>query len=240
LQNRSHEEKGDPATNGSSPRGKMKRRTERAVTNLLLKWFRKHGRDYPWRNETDPYRVMIAEIMLQRTKADQVMPVYQLFLRKFPDPYALADAPSEEIEDIFAMLGLKWRAKKVEELARVLVSRYNGQIPRSREELLSLPGVGEYIADAVLCFAYSMNVAVVDVNVCRVIRRVFGVKPRGEARRDSRFRRIAQRLVPPKETRKFNWAIIDFAALVCTPQKPKCGECPLQELCSFNRAKRYK
>jgi A/G-specific adenine glycosylase len=218
----------------------MRRKTERAVADLLLEWFRRHGRDYPWRKEMDPYRVLIAEIMLQRTKADQVMPVYQLFLRKFPDPRALADANSEEIEGVFAMLGLKWRARKVRELARVLTSQYNGRVPCSREELLSLPGVGEYVADAVLCFAYGMEVAVIDANVCRVIGRVFGVKPRGEARRDSRFRQIARRLVPPKEARKFNWAILDFAAIICTPQNPKCDQCPLQGLCSFYRAERCK
>jgi A/G-specific adenine glycosylase len=218
----------------------MEQRSGRAVTNLLLRWFRRHGRNYPWRKKKDPYRVLIAEIMLQRTKADQVMPVYQLFLRKFPDPHTLADAAPEEIDGIFAMLGLKWRAGKVKELAKVLVSQYNGRVPCSREELLSLPGVGEYVANAVLCFAYGMDVAVIDANVCRVIGRVFGVKPRGEARRDSRFRQIAQRLVPPKEARKFNWALIDFAALICTPQNPRCDECPLQELCSFNRAERYK
>jgi A/G-specific adenine glycosylase len=213
-------------------------KTEKAVANLLLKWFRKHGRNYPWRRKRDPYHVLMAEIMLQRTKADQVMPVYRSFLRKFPDPYVLADATSKEIGDVFAKLGLRWRAKKVKKLARALILQHNGRIPDSREKLLSLPGVGEYTADAVLCFAYGKDVAVIDANVCRVIERVFGIKSCGEARRDPQFRQIAQRLVPPKRAREFNWAIIDLAALVCTPRNPKCAECPLRKLCSFSRAER--
>jgi len=213
----------------------MKQKIGKMMTGLLLEWFKKYGRDYPWRKETDPYRILIAEIMLQRTKADQVIQVYQLFLQRFPSIYALAAATLEELEGIFDMLGLRWRAKKVKDLAKVIVSQHGGRIPSSREELLSLPGVGEYIADAVLCFAYGMDIAVVDANVCRVIGRVFGIEPRGEARRDPRFRQIAQQLIPSKRAREFNWAIIDLAALTCTPRNPKCYECPLQELCSFNK-----
>jgi len=205
------------------------------VTSLLLEWFRKHGRDYPWRKEKNPYRILIAEIMLQRTKADQVVPVYKLFLARFPNIRVLAQASYEEIEYFFAMLGLRWRARKIKELAEMLDKRFNGQIPCSREVLLSLPGIGEYIADAVLCFACGVNVAVVDANVCRVISRVFGIKPRGEARRDPVFRHIAQRLLPPEKVKEFNWAIIDFAALVCTPRNPKCAECPLRPYCSYNK-----
>jgi len=208
-------------------------KNEKIITILLLEWFKKHGRIYPWRKETDPYRILIAEIMLQRTKAEQVVPIYNQFISKFPNIYTLAQASYEDIEYFFAMLGLKWRAKKVKELTNAVINQFNGQIPCSREALLSLPGVGEYIADAVLCFACGKNVAVVDANVCRVISRVFGVKPRGEARRDPIFKQIAQRLLPPEHAKEFNWAIIDFAALVCTPRNPKCNECPLRQFCSF-------
>lgn len=203
------------------------------VALLLLKWFKKYGRTYPWRKNTKPYRVLMAEIMLQRTKADQVLPVYKAFIKKFPDSASLAKAPPEEIDKVFSQLGLMWRAEKVKKLASVLASDYKGQIPNVREKLLSLPGVGEYVADAILCFAYGKDVAVVDANVCRVIGRIFGLKTRGEARRDSKFRKAAQQLIPSGKAKEFNWAIIDLAAMICTPRNPKCKICPLSYVCLY-------
>jgi len=201
------------------------------IISRLLEWFEDHGRVYPWRQDTDPYRVLMAEIMLQRTKADQVLPVYRSFLKKFPNPESIVNAAPGEVERFFSMLGLRWRAERVRKLAEALVLKYRGHIPDTRKELLSLPGVGEYVADAVLCFAYGRNVAVVDANVCRVIRRIFGLKARGEARRDPRFRRVADWLLPRNRAKEFNWAMIDFAAMVCSPRKPKCDGCPLSDIC---------
>ena len=205
------------------------------ITLPLLEWYEKNGRDYPWRRSRDPYKVLIAEIMLQRTKADQVLPVYVSFIRKFPSVQKLSKAPSKEIRSYFDRLGLMWRAELVKRLAGELMTRFGGRMPENRDELLSLPSVGEYMADAVLSFARGKDVAVIDANVCRVIGRIFGLKSRGEARRDRRFRDIAQRLVPKGKARKLNWAIIDFAALTCTPRNPRCYECPLLEHCSYGR-----
>lgn len=216
----------------------MKEGKRNAVVSELLEWFRKHGRIYPWRRDTDSYRILIAEIMLQRTKADQVLGVYESFIREFPDPSSLAMAETEKIENAFARLGLRWRAGKIKRLAHALVSRYNGRIPDERKELLSLPGVGEYIADAVLCFAYGRDVAVVDANVCRIMERLAGLRPKGEARRDPDFRRAVQELVPKGMAREFNWALIDLAAMICTPKKPKCPECPLKEVCMYASQKK--
>lgn len=118
-------------------------------------------------------------------------------------------------------------------LAEELVGRFEGEIPKDRDLLLSLPGVGEYMADAVLCFAYRNDVAVVDVNVCRVIERVYGIGAKGEARRDRRFRSLAQEMVPSGRAGEFNWAMIDFAAKVCTARNPKHDICPINNLCSY-------
>lgn len=206
---------------------------EKATIKLLLEWYRENARSYVWRKKSDPYEILIAEIMLQRTKADQVEPVYMDFINKFPNAAELNDAKEEEINEYFARLGLLWRAKLVKHLARELIDRFGGKIPRDRNLLLSLPAVGEYIADAVLCFAYGKEVAVVDANVCRVIGRVFGIVAKGEARRDRRFRSLAQEIVPSGRAREFNWAMIDFAALVCTPRNPKHDVCPMSNLCSY-------
>lgn len=205
------------------------------ITVPLLEWYDANRRNYPWRTSRDPYEVLIAEIMLQRTRADQVLPVYLSFIKKFPTVRKLNEASLEEIREFFDSLGLMWRAKLVKRLAADLVNRFDGRVPESRKELLSLPAVGEYMADAVLSFAYGENVEVVDANVVRVIGRVFELKSSGEARRNRKFRNIARNIVSEGHARKVNWAIIDLAALVCTPKNPKCDECPLQAVCSFAR-----
>lgn len=205
----------------------------RMIQEGLLSWFKKNGRDYPWRRTKDPYEILIAEIMLQRTKADQVLPVYGKFIERFPDPASLSRADPDTVRAYFLRLGLIWRADLIIKLATELTERFEGKIPPSREKLLSLPSVGDYMADAVLSFAYGKDVAVVDSNVCRVLRRIFGLRPRGEARRDKRFRILAQSLVPTGKSREFNWAIIDFASVICTPKRPKCEKCPLKSVCLY-------
>ncbi|NIO19883.1 MAG: DNA glycosylase [Candidatus Aenigmarchaeota archaeon] len=206
---------------------------KKIIPELLLEWYRENGRSYVWRRKKNPYEILIAEIMLQRTRADQVEPVYLDFIEKFPDTLELRKATEKEIGEYFGRLGLLWRAKLVKRLAEELVGRFEGKIPESRNLLLSLPTVGEYIADAVLCFAYGKEVAVVDANVCRIVERMFGITPKGEARRDRRFRNLAQEMVPPSKANEFNWAMIDFAALVCTSRNPKHGICPINGVCSY-------
>ena len=206
---------------------------KKAVPELLLRWYQENGRSYVWRRKKDAYEILMAEIMLQRTKADQVEPVYLNFIKKFPSAQRLDEATEEEIGEYFGRLGLLWRTKLVKCLAEKLVDRYGGEIPKRRDLLISLPAVGEYIADAVLCFAYGQDVAVVDANVCRVIERAFGIMAKGEARRDRRFRSLAQEIVPLGRASEFNWAMIDFAALVCTPRNPKHDICPMNKNCSY-------
>lgn len=203
--------------------------------NLLLRWYRENGRDFVWRRKSDPYQILIAEIMLQRTKANQVEPVYIDFLKKYQDPQKLNQASEKEIGEYFSRLGLLWRTILVKRLARELVDRFGGEVPDNREKLLSLPAVGEYVADAVLSFAYGKDIAVVDANVCRIIARVFGIRSRSEARRDIKFRKIAQELLPLGRAKEFNLAMIDFAALICTPRNPKCGTCPMNEFCFYRQ-----
>jgi len=205
----------------------------RIIREELLSWFKKNGRDYPWRRTKDPYKILIAEIMLQRTKADQALPVYEEFIERFPDPVSLSRADPGVVRSYFLRLGLLWRADLIIKLATELIERFEGKIPSDRKDLLSLPSIGDYIADAVLSFAYGKDVPVIDSNVCRVLRRIFGLKPRGEARRDKRFRALARLLVPPDRSREFNWAIIDFASMVCAPKRPRCGKCPLKPICLY-------
>ncbi|HIH73523.1 MAG: A/G-specific adenine glycosylase [Thermococcaceae archaeon] len=201
--------------------------------NSLLSWYYQNGRSFPWRETKDPYQILVAELMLQRTKASQVVPVYLEFIKEFPDVFSLSRASPERIRDYFSRLGLEWRAEKVLTLAKILVEKYGGRIPCDKEKLLSLPGVGEYISAAVLSFACNVPVAVVDSNVVRILSRYFGITPRGEGRRDKKILELASKILPEQFHREYNFAIIDLAALVCTPRKPKCEMCPLREKCSW-------
>jgi A/G-specific adenine glycosylase len=143
----------------------------------------------------------------------------------------LAKARPEDVEKYFARLGLRWRAKKVLAMARYVTEKLGGTLPETEEGLLEVPAVGDYIADALSVFAYGRDGVVVDANVVRIVERLFRVKSRGESRRDPRIRQLANSMLMPGKSREFNWALIDFGALVCRPANPLCGSCPLSDLC---------
>lgn len=204
-----------------------------AFSTLLLEWFEKRRRSFPWREIKDPYKILMAEIMLQRTRADQVVPAYRDFIREFPTINDLKSASLKHVGKYFRQLGLFWRAELVKKMADDVIVKFNGKIPSERNKLLSICSIGDYIADAVLAFAFGKNVAVVDSNVCRVIGRVFALGLKKEARRDPTFKNIPQQLLKRGKAREFNWAMIDLASLICLPKNPKCSECPLCILCRF-------
>lgn len=199
----------------------------------LLKWSKQNFRNYPWRKMISPYKVLIAEIMLQRTKADQVVPIYLSFLKKYPDPSRLSGAKLKDLKNMLHPLGLAWRAKKVYQMARYISTELNGIIPDDRNELLKIPGVGDYVADAILCFGFGKDQAVLDANVVRVLQRYYGMNSNTEARRDKKFREKIDRILPVGKAKEFNWAILDFAAIICTPKNPKHSECPIRHGCVY-------
>lgn len=198
----------------------------------LLKWFEVNRRSFAWRQTRDPYRIVIAEMMLQRTKAPQVEGCYLQFLQRFPSIEDLSAASIEEISQAIAPLGLAWRAEKIKGLATDIIAKFSGTVPSTRDELLSLPGIGDYIADAVLCFAFEHPVVVVDWNAARFICRFFGIQAKGEARRDKKVLEHARGMIPHSHIREFNWALLDLSALVCTPRKPLSSICPLRAWCA--------
>lgn len=203
------------------------------IASNLINWHLRTKRDYPWRRTKDPFRILVAEIMLQRTKANQVEAVYSSFIKQFPDSHTLSKANMHNIEEYFQRLGLMWRARLLRKLAADLVEKHEGKVPQTREDLLKLPSIGEYVADAILSFAFQKDVAVVDSNVCRVLSRVFGMSSKGEARRDKRFRRKAEEILPKGKAREYNLAILDHAALICRPKRPRCPICPIRTMCSY-------
>lgn len=171
--------------------------------------------------------------MLQRTRAEQVAKIFDVFIRKFPNVDELATAKPDEIRTILNPLGLHQRIPRFVELFRKISSYHNGKIPSNLEELMKLPGVGRYIACAVLCFGFGKEVPVVDVNVVRVLSRFFGIRStKKRPHMDPIFWEYASELVKVGNAIEVNEAILDFASLVCL-RKPRCGECPVKVMCAL-------
>jgi DNA (cytosine-5)-methyltransferase 1 len=205
----------------------------RILRDKLLKWFKSNQRTYPWRETTDPLKVLIAEMMLRRTKADQVRAVYERLLTEYPDITAMVDADGRRLRNILFSLGLKWRIPAFVQVVRETSEKYGGKVPETREELKKLPGVGDYVAGAVLSIAYGKKEWIVDSNIVRLFRRYFGIKTSKEGRRDRHVIEIARMYASCKTPREANLAILDFSALVCKPFRPLCHTCPLREKCKF-------
>lgn len=205
----------------------------RIFRNKISRWFERNKRIYPWRNTRDPFRVLIAEIMLRRTKADQVKEVYQRLFAEYPDIRALAKAKNKKLERILYHLGLKWRRSAFRTIAQELREKYQYRVPETREELMTLPGVGEYVAGAVLSIAYNKKEWIADSNIVRLFKRYFGINTSKEGRRDKHVIEIAKVYSSGRNPRKSNLAILDFTALICIPKNPKCSLCPLTSSCHF-------
>lgn len=203
-----------------------------AFRRRLLKWFEKNQRDhYPWRHTRDPYRILIAETFLQRTRADQVLPVYKKFLQAFPDVENLATADEARIRELMYPLGLAWRAGNLRRTALDILEKFGGKFPGKREDLLEIRGVGEYVADSILYAAFGRRTSIIDSNVIRILGRLSGVDTHAESRRDRKFRDIVDGLIPKKRFREFNLALLDLGALICTPRNPRHDECPVRKHC---------
>ncbi len=203
------------------------------VRRRLLRWFRANKRDYPWRRTHDPWKVLIAEMMLQRTKADQVEHVYRNFFREFKKPSHLAKANPATVRKILMPLGLRWRVPKFRLLARELMREFSGGVPRTRRQLLLLPGVGDYIAGAVLSIAFRKKEWIVDANVVRLFKRFFDLKTGNEGRRDKVIIGLSKAYSQCKKPRDANLALLDFASIICKPRRPLCNTCPIRFRCFF-------
>lgn len=195
----------------------------RARTAALLAWYRRNRRDLPWRQTTDPYRILVAEMMLQQTGVDRVVPHYLRFLERFPTAADLAAAPLRGVLEEWNGLGYNVRARRLREAARIVTDR---GWPDGPERLQELPGVGPYTAAAVASFAFGHRVAAVDTNVRRVVSRWVG-----EPLTDTELRSRAAALVPAASS-EWNQAVMDLAASLCRPRLPSCPACPVERWCS--------
>lgn len=197
----------------------------------LIRWFRRHGRDLPWRRTRDPYHIVVSEFMLQQTQVSRVEQYYRRFLAQYPTIRDLAVASPARVRESWQGLGYYRRAANLHRLAVSVVAERNGMLPRRVEELEQLPGVGRYTAGAVASFAFEQSEPAVDTNVARVIRRAF-FSPRARAT-EKKLWLVAKTLVPRRGAPAwtFNQAIMELGALICTARIARCGECPVRSAC---------
>ena len=203
----------------------------------LLEWFEKNGREFPWRETNNPYEILIAEKLLQQTSVrDDLVQAYYKLLSKYPNVQALAKANHKDIQKIIKPLGLHYRAKEMVRLAKEICKKYKGKIPDNLTDLLSLFGIGDYSARAILCFAFRQIVPVVDTNVARIMYRVFGIQgktPTNPSRKKDLIL-LGTKLLPQSKPQEMNWSMIDLGSRVCTTSNPHCDICPLNRVCQFN------
>ncbi len=198
----------------------------------LLEWFRQFQRDLPWRRTTDPYRIWLSEIMLQQTRVAAAIPYYERFLQRFPDVHALAAAPQEEVLRLWSGLGYYSRARNLQKAAQQIVAKHGGQFPARLDDVLALPGVGNYTAAAILSIGFGEKHAVLDGNVARVVARLGAI--RGDLREPQRWQELqknADRLLEPKSPGDWNQAVMELGATLCTPKSPQCLLCPVAQFC---------
>ncbi len=201
-----------------------------AIGKKLVAWYRHGHRDLPWRRTNDPYRIWVSEIMLQQTRASAVIPYYERFLERFPTVEALAKSEEQDVLALWSGLGYYSRARNLREAARRVVAA--GEFPSRHDELLALPGIGDYTAAAIASIAFHLPHAVLDGNVLRVVARVEkDASDIGAPRTRERFREVAQNWLDTRNPGVFNQALMELGATVCLPRNPLCLMCPLSADC---------
>jgi len=200
------------------------------IRKILIDWELKNYEDFPWRNTDNKFHALVAEMMLQRTKAEQVLDVYKIFVIAYPDLESASHAKKDEIKEILSPLGLNWRIDKIINLTEKVAELQ--RVPTNYDELIELPGVGDYIASAFMSFHTEQPRPIIDSNAVRLWGRIFNFKISPETRRKKDFKELVKRITPSKECRIFNYGVLDFTRKICKP-KPFHLKCPLKKICSY-------
>jgi len=193
-------------------------------------------RNFPWRETDDHYKLLITEILLQKTNSEKVAELFPIFFKTFPSLKHIYNTTKKELVKILSPLGLQnEKAERIKKIAKEIVKNFNGMVPNGKNSLLKLKGVGDYIANAVLCFAFNKKFEIVDTNIVRVYQRIFNLKSdKSRPRTDKKVWVFASKMIPEKDFRIFNYALLDFAAKICKARNPLCKECFFDENCYFH------
>jgi len=200
------------------------------VQTKLLQWFKRKGRDLPWRKTRDPYAIWVSEIMLQQTQVSTVIPYYQTFLKSFPTVQHLAKADLSKVLKVWEGLGYYSRARNLHRASEIVSNHFNRKIPDNLTDLRTLPGIGRYTAGAILSIAFNKEAPILDGNVKRVLSRLYAITGRPD-KTETRLWRLSESLIPKGEAGSFNQGLMDLGAMICTPKEPQCLQCPLRNLC---------
>ncbi len=220
----------------------MKNKEIRLFQKKLLQWINSKDsknesnyRNFPWRQTDDHYKLLITEILLQKTNSEKVAELYPIFFKNFPSIKDINNARKEELIKILSSLGLQnEKAKRLKIISEELINNYNGIIPSDKISLLKLKGVGNYIANAVLCFAFNKKFEIVDTNIVRVYQRIFNLKSaKSRPRTDKKIWEFAKFMLPDKYYRLFNYALLDFGAQICKAKNPDCNICFFNIYCQY-------
>jgi len=202
----------------------------------IKSWYQNNARVFPWRKTKNPYKILIAEILLQKTDVLKVVSTYETILTNYPDVDSLAKARLKSLQNTFSKIGLVYRAERLHKIANIVNVEYGGCIPARRDELLNLPGVGMYTANSICSCAYDQKYEIVDTNVIRIFDRFFNIKSDNKRpRNDKSLWLFARSLLPQKriDTKHWNWALLDISALICKNYNPRCNKCPLMRKCNY-------
>jgi A/G-specific adenine glycosylase len=201
-------------------------------SSIILEWYSKHGRVLPWRGYPDPYAVWVSEIMLQQTRVETVIPYFERWMSRFQGIKELAAASEQDVLSQWEGLGYYSRARNIYTAAKMILEKYDGELPRDLSELRKIPGIGRYTAGAIASIAFSMDEPTLDGNLRRVFSRVFNINESADSPAGEKILwGLAETHLPKRHAGDFNQALMDLGALICLPHNPLCSSCPLKSLC---------
>lgn len=200
----------------------------------IINWYKGNARDFPWRKKSRTnYEIVISEILLKRTRAETIDGYYFRFIKEYPSWLALSKTSEEELQEILKPIGLwRQRATALLSLAKAVRKR-GGRVPSTREELEVLPGVGQYVANATLTICHGEREPLIDVNMARVLARFFGLQLKSDVRYDPDLQQLSRDVLPWENVKEFNWAVLDYAAVICKAREPRCNQCSLAKKCHY-------
>ncbi|MBD3255486.1 MAG: A/G-specific adenine glycosylase [Candidatus Lokiarchaeota archaeon] len=205
----------------------------------VIEWAKKNLVDYPWRQKRTPYKVLISEILLTRTKADQVEPAYEKFIEEYPTVEEFSVVKASKVKNIIKSLGLLFRVNTLNTISAQIKSNHNNSIPNDLKNLKKLKGIGDYGANAILCFGFGLRRPILDSNFIRIYERVFEIKPKTKtAKTDKYLWKFAEFLLPQEHFVQYNYGLLDIGGQICKPRKPNCENCPLTSLCLYYKESR--